>query len=295
MRKSEITFSFGQNWRDFLDRSLDDEQLLHARERTRALLLRDDLRGLTFLDIGCGSGLFSYVAHSLGAAKIVSVDVDPLSVECCRYMKAKAGNPSNWEILHGSILDEAFLRDLAPADVVYSWGVLHHTGDMWRAIRNAAALVRPGGSFAIAIYNKVEYKTFKQWRGSYQWLRLKRAYNRASPPVKRIMEVAWAGKDVISMLARFRNPVSEIRAYKHKRGMSWWYDKIDWLGGYPYEFATAGEIFSFCHDALGMQLERMHTASSTGCHEFVFVSAAAPAVSMQAPAVRTAQRTSVTA
>lgn len=149
--------------------------------------------------------------------------------------------------------------------------------DRWQrieAIRNAGSLVRPGGRFAIAIYNKVEYTTFRNWRGSYKWLRIKRAYNRSGRAMKRVMEAGLATKDIAAMLLRLRNPVAEIRAYNRKRGMNWWYDKIDWLGGYPYEFASTGEIFTFCHDELGMQLERMYAASSIGCHEFLFTAPA---------------------
>ena len=113
--------------------------------------------------------------------------------------------------------------------------------------------------------------TFKKWRGSYTWLRIKRAYNRAGPFGKHVMEVALSAKDVAAMLCRLRNPLAEIRAYERKRGMSWWHDKIDWLGGYPYEFATAGEVFGFCHDERGMQLERLSTMNSPGCHEFLFI------------------------
>jgi SAM-dependent methyltransferase len=253
-----------------LDRTIDEAQLAHARERTRRFLQVDNLRGLTFIDVGCGSGLFSYVAHQLGAARIISFDVDPRSVDCCRRMKALAGSPEDWEIHHGSILDSAFVRGLPAADIVYSWGVLHHTGDMWHAIRNAASLVRPGGRFAIAIYNKVEYRTLKAWRGSHGWLRLKRAYNRGGPLVKRAMELGLATKHIAGMIVRLRNPIAEMRAYSSKRGMNWWRDHIDWLGGYPYEFATTGEIFSFCHDQIGMQLDGLASATSTGCHEFLF-------------------------
>lgn len=279
MNASDVTFSFGQNWKEFLDRSLDEQQVRAAQERTKELLRLEDLRSRTFLDIGCGSGLFSHVAFSLGAERIVSLDVDPLSVECCRRLRHEAGDPKHWDVRHGSILDDAFVRTLEPADIVYSWGVLHHTGDMWRAIRNAAALVAPGGRFAIAIYNKLEYDTFKSWRGSYRWLRLKRAYNRGGPLTKKLMALALSSKSIVGMLLRLRNPLKEIRAYKRRRGMSWWHDHIDWLGGYPYEFASAGEVFTFCHDELGLQLERMRSARSLGCHEFLFLAPTSSAAS----------------
>jgi 2-polyprenyl-6-hydroxyphenyl methylase/3-demethylubiquinone-9 3-methyltransferase len=110
----------------------------------------------------------------------------------------------------------------------------------------------------------------KSWRGSHRWLRIKRAYNRGGAIRKRLLELAFASKDVAAMMVRLRNPLKEIREYKRKRGMSWWHDHIDWLGGYPYEFATTGELFNFCHDEFGMQLERMYAARSIGCHELMF-------------------------
>jgi 2-polyprenyl-6-hydroxyphenyl methylase/3-demethylubiquinone-9 3-methyltransferase len=57
-----------------------------------------------------------------------------------------------WQIMQGSVLDSAFMQQLPMADVVYSWGVLHHTGAMWPAIDAAAACVQADGLFAIAIY-----------------------------------------------------------------------------------------------------------------------------------------------
>jgi 2-polyprenyl-6-hydroxyphenyl methylase/3-demethylubiquinone-9 3-methyltransferase len=278
MRPDTRQFSFGQNWKDFLDHSLDAERIEAAKTKTRSLLRLDDLQDMSFVDVGCGSGLFSFIAHNLRASRVISFDVDPLSIECCEYMKAKAGAPDNWQILHGSVLNEAFVETLPAADVVYSWGVLHHTGDMWRGIRNAARLVKPGGRFAIAIYNRVEFDTLTKWRGSQKWLRIKRLYNRSSRPVKRAMELGLASKNLATMLIRAKNPVDEIREYRQNRGMSWWFDIVDWLGGYPYEFASAGEIFRFCHDDLGLQLETLITTSGIGCHEFLFRSSTSACV-----------------
>lgn len=270
MDKADVSFSFGQNWRDFLDHALDADRIDHAKLRLQRALGLGTLDGLTFLDIGCGSGLHSYVAHELGAERIVSFDVDPFSVACCRQMRKDAGDPEAWEVFEGSIVDTVLLGRLPQADVVYSWGVLHHTGDMYAAIRNAASLVKPGGRCMIAIYNRVEYNTFRAWRGSPGWLRLKRAYNRAGWIGKRSLESVFAAKDILAFLVSFRNPFREIRRYREKRGMSWWYDIVDWLGGYPYEFASAGEIVNFCQRDLGLQLEQLETTSSIGCHEFLF-------------------------
>ncbi len=274
------TFSFGQNWSEFVDRALTPERIDVARDQTSRFLGLESLDGLTFMDIGCGSGVFSRAAYTLGASHIISFDIDPLSVQCCELMKQRSSNPPHWDIRHGSILDPAFVRSLPKCDVVYSWGVLHHTGDMWTAIRNAASLVKPGGRLFIAIYNKVEAGRFRQYRGSHGWMRLKLAYNRSGPVGKRALEIFISTRHIARWLVAFRNPVAEIKKYKNYRGMSFWYDVVDMLGGYPYEFATSDEIFRFCHRELGLQLENMNNTTSIGCNEFLFTASrevAAPA------------------
>jgi 2-polyprenyl-6-hydroxyphenyl methylase/3-demethylubiquinone-9 3-methyltransferase len=268
-------FSFGKNWSAFLRHQVDSDRIAIAVRDTSAFLGLRDLKRLTFMDIGCGSGLFSYAAHTLAAEHIISFDIDPLAVQCCLHMKERAGNPENWEIFQGSILDPKTLEHLPAVDVVYSWGVLHHTGDMWTAMRNAAQFVKPGGRLFISIYNRLEYDSFTSYRGSHGWLRLKRAYNRHGSLGKRAMECWFAGKDIAASLLSLRNPLHQIRQYRNKRGMSWWYDIVDWLGGYPYEFASAGEIFEFCHHELGLTLQRLRTTSSIGCNEFLFMRTAA--------------------
>lgn len=135
IKKSEANkFSFGRNWQDFVKNYLNEHRIEIAIKSLTDFLGFNDLRGKSFLDIGCGSGLFSYCAYILGATYIISFDVDIYSVECCKLLHQKAGNPSNWQIYHGSILDNKFLSKLQKADIVYSWGVLHHTGSMWEAI-----------------------------------------------------------------------------------------------------------------------------------------------------------------
>ncbi len=273
---TDRTFSFGRNWSAFLDRCLTPERLARARADTAEFLAVESLEGRSFLDIGCGSGLFSSAAYELGASRIVSFDVDPFSVKCCELLRERAGSPPNWTVLEGSVLDCAFMQKIAPADIVYSWGVLHHTGDMWTAIRNAARLVNPGGEFLIAIYNRLEYDFLKSWRGSHGWLKLKRVYNNGSALRKRLMEAWFAAKDLAAWTVSLQNPVRRIRNYQSKRGMSWWYDIVDWLGGYPYEFASPGEVFMFCRNDVGFELHRLQSTCSLGCNQFLFHRPALP-------------------
>lgn len=263
-------FRFGRNWQRYVSKYLDADRERIASESLTELV--GDLRGRTFLDVGCGSGLFSLCAHRAGASQIVSFDIDADSVEATRLLHRRAGSPDSWRVLHGSILDSKFIEGLRPADVVYSWGVLHHTGDMYRAIRNAAALVNPDGLLAIAIYNRMT----GPWLDSERWWRIKRAYNRTSRPGQRAMELAYGLYCLLGRLRSHQNPLRIAREYRRSRGMAVWTDMVDWLGGYPYEFATADEIIRFCELECGMPCARLIPVGEreTGNNQFVFERAA---------------------
>lgn len=265
MSENKITFSFGKNWHDFVNFYLNEDRIKEAEKSLSDFLGLKKLDSLSFLDIGCGSGLFSLAAYKLGASKVISFDLDPFSVRCCEYLKGKEGSPINWVVSVGSILDESFLKGIEKVDIVYSWGVLHHTGNMWQAIRNAANFVKPGGLFFIAIYNRVEGPF-----GSDSWLRLKRVYNRFPLIIKKLIAYSFISLIILKMLLTLRNPISEIKNYKKNRGMSFWTDVKDSLGGYPYEFASAGEVFRFCKQEFGFILENMKTVNNLSLNEFLF-------------------------
>jgi len=232
-------FSFGKNWQSFL-RVLDKDRIENAKLSLLEFLDLKDIQNKSFLDIGCGSGLFSYAAFIIGARKIVSFDVDHYSVTSSKYLHKQVKYPSNWEIFEGSILDRNFYSKLEKFDVVYSWGVLHHTGQMWRAIKNAAGFVRKGGYFYIAIYNKVN-----GFIGSNFWLKVKKLYNSSPKILKTLFEIELTLNFITSKIIRFKNPLKEIITYKKRRGMNFRVDVRDSLGGYPYEFATVEEIVKF--------------------------------------------------
>jgi len=264
LQKGKITFSFGRNWERFLRTSLTEERIQEAQISLMDFLGVHRLDGLTFLDVGCGSGLFSLAAHQLGARKVTSFDLDPFSVVCCEYLKEHSGNPETWTIRRGSILDKTFLSQLEQADLVYSWGVLHHTGSMWQAIDNTISLVRPGGMFFVGLYNKVD-GTF----GSRFWLRLKRTYNRMPMAAKLVMEYCFLALIVSKMLFAMKNPISEILNYKKRRGMSFRTDIRDSLGGYPYEYASVEDVFSYCKGR-SLELMKLRTVNNLGLNEFLF-------------------------
>jgi 2-polyprenyl-6-hydroxyphenyl methylase/3-demethylubiquinone-9 3-methyltransferase len=266
-------YDFGSNWRSFIDHHLTDESRQEALQSLPAFLQRDSLEGLTFVDVGCGSGLFSWAALKLGAKRIVSFDVNPNSVACCKQLHADEGEPENWTVLEASILDEEAVRALGEFDVVYSWGVLHHTGRMWDAIENAAALVKPGGLMWIAIYNRADgIGLYSDGRvgSSRFWEREKIFYNRLSKVGQRAMDYAAASGMIAAYLLSGRNPVQEIRQHNQNRGMSWLVDIRDWLGGWPYEYASVEEIFSFVRKRFGYTLQNVISTNSLRNNEYLF-------------------------
>ncbi|MEO8140514.1 MAG: class I SAM-dependent methyltransferase [Gemmatimonadota bacterium] len=259
-------FEFGANWSRFLQH-LTDQRIGEAERSLRELLGSATLTGKTFLDIGSGSGLFSLAARRLGA-HVTSVDFDPQSVGCTESLRARYfADDRDWRVAEGSVLDEAMLASLGEFDVVYSWGVLHHTGAMWQAIENAARRVAPGGLFCIAIYNYQVY-----WSAYYT--ALKRGYVAAPRGLKWTISGPYIVGQVLKGLAKdllfLRNPMTRYRVKVHSRGMSMWYDWIDWIGGYPFEVARPEEVFEFVRTR-GFSLERLTTCGGGhGCNEFLF-------------------------
>jgi len=259
-------YEFGRNWQRYIEHHLDEERVAIAQ--ASLLELVGDVSGKVFLDVGAGSGLFSLCALRAGAARVVSLDVDPDSVAACHRLRQTAGDAANWEILEGSILDPALVESLPRGDVVYSWGVLHHTGDMYTAIRNVSRLVGPQGSLCIAIYNRVTGRFID----SDRWLRIKRAYNRAPAPGRRLLEAAYIGYWGARHVLSGTNPFRLAAERKRSRGMAFTTDVADWLGGLPYEYATADEIVSFCQTECGLEAVHVNRVppASIGNNEFVF-------------------------
>ena len=263
-------FRFGENWRRFLS-VLDDGRIRQAEESLRRMLDVADLTGKSFLDIGCGSGLFSLAARRLGA-RVRSFDFDAQSVACTRELRRRYfPEDADWVIEEGDVLDGGYLAGLGRFDAVYAWGVLHHTGAMWQALDQTAALVAPHGKLYVAIYND-------QGKISDRWRSIKRAYNslprgwRFLITLPLLVYLYW--RPTLKDLLRLR-PFETWRTYGAARGMSPWRDLIDWVGGYPFEVAKPEAVFDFCLRR-GFTLRRLVTCGgSLGCNEFVFVRTAA--------------------
>jgi 2-polyprenyl-3-methyl-5-hydroxy-6-metoxy-1,4-benzoquinol methylase len=264
-------FEFGQNWKRFIRNYYDESRLEEAKKSLIEFCGENTFMGKTFLDFGCGSGLFSLAALELGARSVLSIDIDPDSVASCNELKSKALIGEEWKIIQGSILDDGFINELGKYDFVYSWGVLHHTGSMWKAFENITKLLNPDGLLYIAIYNHADgFGFFPDGRfgNSKLWLYEKRFYNWLSPSFQKVTDYLAMFFMILIYLILLRNPIKQIKNHKSLRGMSWSVDIKDWLGGYPYEYAKADEIFIFFKKR-GFHLENLKVNNGLLNNEFL--------------------------
>ncbi len=225
LRNLKTHFAFGRNWSSYAE-LIDESKIEAAKTGLTRLVPGDEIAGRSFLDIGCGSGLHALAAARLGANAILACDLDPESVRTAREVLTRHAGKAKWAVKEVSVFDLES-PETGKFDIVYSWGVLHHTGDMDSAIRATANRVAPGGLFAIALYRRT-------WLDGF-WRREKRWYANASPWQQNWARLLFDGMFRAVKMLTGKNPAAD-------RGMDYWHDVHDWLGGYPYESILAPEV-----------------------------------------------------
>jgi SAM-dependent methyltransferase len=265
----ESHFAFGKNWA----RYASGVGLAQIEEATAALqkLVGDSLQGKRFLDIGCGSGIHALAALRLGATTVVAVDLDADSVATARSLLETHAPAGRWQV------HELTVFELEPAkvgvfDVVYSWGVLHHTGDLQRALRCGAALVDHGGTFVFALYRKTACCGL--WRLEKRW------YASSGARAQGFARALYTGVYRLALTICGRSYSDYVANYCTKRGMDFHRDVHDWLGGWPYESISAAAVDELLR-GLGFVRQRMFGrgnmslgALGVGCNEYVYTRSA---------------------
>jgi SAM-dependent methyltransferase len=260
-------FDFGKNWASYAE--LLDQGRIDEAVRGLERLCGGRIDGKSFLDIGCGSGLHSLSAAKLGASRILGLDLDSDSVNTTRSVMAKHAPSASWDACEKSVFDLS-ATETGQFDIVYSWGVLHHTGDMYRAVRCAAAITKPGGQFMFALYRKTRSCEF--WKAEKRW------YSKASPVAQRGARAIYRGLFRFGLALQGRSYRRYVAAYLSNRGMNFDHDVHDWLGGWPYESISPGEVNALMTDLgfvrvrefLSVEKQTPSGIFGSGCDEYVY-------------------------
>jgi 2-polyprenyl-6-hydroxyphenyl methylase/3-demethylubiquinone-9 3-methyltransferase len=169
-------------------------------------------------------------------------------------------------IEEGSILDTEYINSLGQFDLIYSWGVLHHTGNMELALKNLILLVKNNGFIALSIYNYQPYL-------SKFWLIIKKLYCRNFVFRFFIIIIFIPFYFILGAFIKdslmCKNPFKRY-SLTNKRGMSIYYDWFDWLGGLPFETASPNEIIDFYLNNGFILKKKILVGNKLGCNEYVF-------------------------
>lgn len=266
---AESHFAFGKNWIDY-SQKIDETRIEQAITDLQRLSGHERFDGKSFLDIGCGSGLHSLAAIRMGASHVIGLDIDADSVVASRATLARFAPEANTQFDIASVFDVA-VATYGLHDIVYSWGVLHHTGDMRRALGLAASLVKPEGMLIVALYRKTAFcgvwRVIKRWYASTTSARQRRAAGL----------YVWLVRLAFWLLGRDFHDY--VRTYGKNRGMDFYNDVHDWMGGYPYESISPeecrtlfGELgFRPLREFVRPTRRRFSGLLGSGCDEYAFV------------------------
>ncbi len=258
-----MQFDFGKNWKAFSREALTSVKIDQAKADFMHLLDGVPLKGKTFLDIGFGQGLSILLARYYGA-KVVGNDINPTCRDALALTAKALKTTTDIRICMGSILDTSvcdLVRKESPDergfDIVHSWGVLHHTGNLKKALETAMSLVTQEGYCVLALYNT-------HWT-SWIWRIIKWTYCKSPKCIQKFLVALLYP---VIMIAKAI--VTRQDPFKQSRGMDFYFDVVDWVGGYPYEYMTVDECKAVFKKANFECIRVIEATVPTGCNQFVF-------------------------
>jgi ubiquinone/menaquinone biosynthesis C-methylase UbiE len=152
--------------REFYDKHWTTEKYLPAITRKQhhlhLIFGEEKIKGKCIVDCGSGSGITSLAFRKLGAAHVIGLDQSQNDVNFATQ-KAQEYGVSNCSFWVKNLLDEQSLTTDLPFktfDIVYSFGVLHHTSDPQKAFRNIAKLMKDDGLLCVGLYLKTPLTSF---------------------------------------------------------------------------------------------------------------------------------------
>jgi ubiquinone/menaquinone biosynthesis C-methylase UbiE len=128
----------------------------------------ESLRGKDVLDVGIGSGIATQMFAEAGA-NVTGVDLTEWAVETTRRRLAAFDLEADVQQADAEQLPFAD----AKFDLVFSWGVIHHSSDMDRALAELVRVTRPGGKVVLMVYHRRSL-FFVVYRGFQKFLPLAR-------------------------------------------------------------------------------------------------------------------------
>jgi 2-polyprenyl-3-methyl-5-hydroxy-6-metoxy-1,4-benzoquinol methylase len=137
-------------WFDEIDRRFVDASRPYLTDlRPFDRIMPDDLHGRRVLEIGCGMGLHSLELARRGA-EVHAVDLTETAVEATRARMKEFEVEADVRQADA----ESLPYDDRTFDLVWSWGVIHHSARTARVVREIARVTKPGGQTRVMVYNR---------------------------------------------------------------------------------------------------------------------------------------------
>jgi SAM-dependent methyltransferase len=191
---------------------------LRKRLERNGIDLRQAFAGKRCLDAGCGGGRATIMMAEAGAREVVGFDLSDTNVETTR-MRAERRGCLNVVVEHGSLLDVPFEDE--SFDVVWSNGVLHHTGDTDGSLKEIARVLGPGGWMWLYLYGSggIYWRVVDWLRATLDAVDVSACIAQLrldNVPVRRIAE--WIDDWFVPVLQRYT--VEDVRLRLHELGFA---------------------------------------------------------------------------